>query len=105
MHFLLTFSSGYCTFYSVFLQGMAYLHSGDIRSHGRLKSSNCVVDSRFVLKVTDFGLHKIHVLEEFNVEDMGEHAFYRSTFSILTVLSIKECTLLLPSSNKGGILK
>ena len=24
--------------------------------HGNMKSSNCVVDSRFVLKLTDFGL-------------------------------------------------
>ncbi len=27
-----------------------------IGSHGNLKSSNCVVDSRFVCKITDFGL-------------------------------------------------
>lgn len=35
---------------------MAYLHSADIRSHGNLKSSNCLVDSRWVLKITDYGL-------------------------------------------------
>lgn len=27
-----------------------------INSHGRLKSSNCVVDNRWVLKITDYGL-------------------------------------------------
>lgn len=42
-----------------FQQGMHYLHSTDIRSHGNLKSSNCVVDSRFVLKIADFGLHSL----------------------------------------------
>uniref|UniRef100_UPI00359006C8 atrial natriuretic peptide receptor 1 n=1 Tax=Myxine glutinosa TaxID=7769 RepID=UPI00359006C8 len=36
--------------------GMAFLHSSVIGSHGNLKSSNCVVDSRFVLKITDYGL-------------------------------------------------
>ena len=41
------------------LQGMSYLHGSDIKSHGNLKSSNCVVDSRFVLKLTDFGLHSL----------------------------------------------
>lgn len=41
------------------MQGMHYLHSTDIRSHGNLKSSNCVVDSRFVLKIADFGLHSL----------------------------------------------
>ncbi|KAL8621364.1 Nitrogen permease regulator 2 [Nucella lapillus] len=39
------------------VRGMAYLHSTEIHSHGNLKSTNCVVDSRFVVKITDFGLH------------------------------------------------
>ncbi|KAL5020191.1 hypothetical protein ScPMuIL_003083 [Solemya velum] len=38
------------------LQGMIYIHNGNIKLHGRLNSSNCVIDSRFALKVTDFGL-------------------------------------------------
>ncbi|XP_014673866.1 PREDICTED: LOW QUALITY PROTEIN: atrial natriuretic peptide receptor 1-like [Priapulus caudatus] len=38
------------------INGMHYLHESSIRSHGKLKSSNCVIDSRFVLKITDFGL-------------------------------------------------
>lgn len=35
-------------------QGMRYLHHRHF-PHGRLKSRNCVVDSRFVLKITDHG--------------------------------------------------
>ncbi|KAA0716523.1 Atrial natriuretic peptide receptor 2 [Triplophysa tibetana] len=38
------------------VKGMNYLHNSYIGSHGDLKSSNCVVDSRFVLKITDYGL-------------------------------------------------
>nr|KAF6291217.1 natriuretic peptide receptor 1 [Myotis myotis] len=38
------------------VKGMQFLHSGAICSHGNLKSSNCVVDGRFVLKITDYGL-------------------------------------------------
>ncbi|XP_004871480.1 atrial natriuretic peptide receptor 1 [Heterocephalus glaber] len=38
------------------VKGMLFLHSGAICSHGSLKSSNCVVDGRFVLKITDYGL-------------------------------------------------
>lgn len=41
------------------LQGMSYLHSSSIPVHGRLKSTNCVVDNRMVVKITDFGCHTI----------------------------------------------
>ncbi|KAF0025177.1 hypothetical protein F2P81_022058 [Scophthalmus maximus] len=37
------------------LRGMSYLHTSDIQVHGRLKSTNCVVDNRMVVKITDFG--------------------------------------------------
>ncbi|KAG7495702.1 atrial natriuretic peptide receptor 1-like [Solea senegalensis] len=36
-------------------RGMSYLHQHRI-CHGRLKSMNCVVDDRWVCKITDFGL-------------------------------------------------
>ncbi|CAF0852137.1 unnamed protein product [Adineta steineri] len=38
------------------VKGMQHLHNSQIGSHGNLKSSNCVVDSRFICKITDFGL-------------------------------------------------
>lgn len=37
------------------LQGMSYLHDSPVKFHGRLSSSNCVIDSRFMLKLTDYG--------------------------------------------------
>uniref|UniRef100_A0A3Q3EE84 Guanylate cyclase n=1 Tax=Labrus bergylta TaxID=56723 RepID=A0A3Q3EE84_9LABR len=40
-------------------KGMSYLHSSNINMHGRLKSTNCVVDNRMVVKITDFGCHTI----------------------------------------------
>uniref|UniRef100_UPI0037E99EC7 guanylyl cyclase C n=1 Tax=Semicossyphus pulcher TaxID=241346 RepID=UPI0037E99EC7 len=40
-------------------KGMSYLHSSNIDVHGRLKSTNCVVDNRMVVKITDFGCHTI----------------------------------------------
>ncbi|KAM9425888.1 guanylyl cyclase C [Pholidichthys leucotaenia] len=36
-------------------KGMSYLHNSNIQVHGRLKSTNCVVDNRMVVKITDFG--------------------------------------------------
>ncbi|XP_065906155.1 atrial natriuretic peptide receptor 2-like isoform X2 [Dysidea avara] len=36
-------------------RGMAYLHSQGI-FHGRLKSTNCLINNRWVLKISDYGL-------------------------------------------------
>nr|CDS31849.1 retinal guanylyl cyclase 2 [Hymenolepis microstoma] len=45
-----------------FIKGMEYLHSTLIKAHGRLKSTNCVINSRWVLKITDFGIQNIYTL-------------------------------------------
>ncbi|XP_069117927.1 uncharacterized protein [Argopecten irradians] len=37
-------------------RGMEFLHRSDIGSHGRLKSSNCLVDNRWTCKIAGFGL-------------------------------------------------
>ncbi|XP_034720813.1 retinal guanylyl cyclase 2 [Etheostoma cragini] len=40
------------------IKGMKYLHHREF-PHGRLKSCNCVVDGRFVLKITDYGFNEL----------------------------------------------
>ena len=54
---------------------MAFIHNSELRFHGNLKSSNCVVDSRFVLKLTDFGLQSLRVND---IVDVEEHAYWKS---------------------------
>ncbi|CRK98556.1 CLUMA_CG011905, isoform B [Clunio marinus] len=56
-------------------KGMQYLHTTAIGSHGQLKSSNCVVDSRFVLKITDYGLHDLRKTKE--IENKESHEYWK----------------------------
>ncbi|XP_070711292.1 retinal guanylyl cyclase 2 [Pempheris klunzingeri] len=46
------------------IKGMKYLHHRGV-SHTRLKSRNCVVDGRFVLKITDFGYNEVLEAQRF----------------------------------------
>ena len=57
------------------VKGMAFIHASELRTHGNLKSSNCVVDSRFVLKLTDYGLHSLRAETKHEDED---YAYWKS---------------------------
>uniref|UniRef100_UPI0037E71895 retinal guanylyl cyclase 2-like n=1 Tax=Semicossyphus pulcher TaxID=241346 RepID=UPI0037E71895 len=50
------------------IKGMKYLHLRGL-SHGRLKSTNCLVDGRFVLKITDYGLPMILHSQNLNLQE------------------------------------
>lgn len=50
---------------------MKYLHHRGV-SHSRLKSRNCVVDGRFVLKVTDYGYNEVLEAQRFLYIDPPE---------------------------------
>ncbi|CAD5122392.1 DgyrCDS10822 [Dimorphilus gyrociliatus] len=54
------------------IKGIIYLHDSEIKSHGKLKTSNCLVDSRWVVKLTDFGLWDFKKCDE----DEREHSYY-----------------------------
>ncbi len=63
---------------------MLYLHASSLGSHGRLTSSNCLVDSRFVVKITDFGLptfYSRHALSyQYEQTDQIDPHYYTSKF-------------------------
>ncbi len=43
----------------LFQKGISYIHdSSTFRAHGNLKPTNCLIDSRWNLKLSDFGLKK-----------------------------------------------
>uniref|UniRef100_A0AAY4CW71 Guanylate cyclase n=1 Tax=Denticeps clupeoides TaxID=299321 RepID=A0AAY4CW71_9TELE len=69
------------------VKGMVYLHNSVILSHGNLKSSNCVVDNRFVLKITDYGLSSFRT--ECDLEDT--HSYYAKKLWRAAELLRMEC--------------
>ncbi|KAK3098029.1 hypothetical protein FSP39_015477 [Pinctada imbricata] len=36
--------------------GLQFIHSSTLQSHGRLTSSNCLIDNRWTIKISDFGI-------------------------------------------------
>ena len=65
------------------------IHTSDIVSHGRLRSSNCVVDSRFVLKLTDFGLPSFYESDDsYNEDDQLSHYTSKSCDPSLVITVI-----------------
>ncbi|WAR02467.1 ANPRA-like protein [Mya arenaria] len=54
--------------------GMLYIHNSKLGCHGRLKSTNCLVDNRWMLKVTDYGIEKYINNDASNLE---EHQQFR----------------------------
>ncbi|XP_046358939.2 atrial natriuretic peptide receptor 1-like [Haliotis rufescens] len=49
------------------VNGLCYIHSSPLRHHGNVKSSNCVVDNRWVLKLTDFGMKHLRRPSEYQL--------------------------------------
>lgn len=55
---------------------MIYIHNSRLVAHGRLKSSNCLVDNRWTLKITDYGISKF--LDNGDPIIMEENTVYKS---------------------------
>jgi len=61
---------------------MEYIHKSQLKFHGRLKSTNCLLDSRWVVKITDFG---VGPLRQVNYESENEKylGLYTAFFQIV----------------------
>lgn len=63
-------------------QGLDYLHKSPIRCHGYLKSTNCLVDSRWVVKLNSWGLSSLHQ----QVDHDNEEDYYTSMQTLVSVV-------------------
>uniref|UniRef100_A0A7E4ZQW9 guanylate cyclase n=1 Tax=Panagrellus redivivus TaxID=6233 RepID=A0A7E4ZQW9_PANRE len=70
------------SFLNDLVNGMTFLHESPIQSHGRLKTSNCVVDDQLVLKITDFSLAEIRSMEDSSLLNLDEHSFFLKQLGI-----------------------
>ncbi|ULU07910.1 hypothetical protein L3Y34_019156 [Caenorhabditis briggsae] len=51
------------------IAGLEYLHSSPIGCHGRLKSTNCLIDGRWMVRLSSFGLREMRSEEEWQREE------------------------------------
>ncbi|KAL0128807.1 hypothetical protein PUN28_003887 [Cardiocondyla obscurior] len=51
------------------VEGMSYLHASEVSAHGKLRSCNCLIDGRFVLKISDFGLKTLTTPSDLIMDD------------------------------------
>ncbi|XP_078812575.1 retinal guanylyl cyclase 2 isoform X1 [Oryzias latipes] len=68
------------------IKGMKYLHHREF-PHGRLKSRNCVVDGRFVLKITDYGFNELLESQKAPVEEPPPEELYWTAPELLRDLT------------------
>lgn len=68
---------------------MCYLHESFIGSHGHLKPTNCVIDARYVLKVSDYGLTRVRMQQK--PVTKGDCDIVEISVNEIIVYSLKTC--------------
>lgn len=86
------------------VKGMTFLHDSDLLFHGNLKSSNCVITSRWVLQLTDFGLSELRAASSTlaALDPASSHAYYQNMLWIAPELLRERRTGVFVSGTQKG---
>ena len=82
------YTDQYLLHFRVICQGMEYIHKSPLKIHGRLKSTNCLLDSRWVVKITDFGLVPLRQTT-YETENEKYSGLQTSCFIYVTLISAR----------------
>ncbi|CAF1256193.1 unnamed protein product [Rotaria sordida] len=85
------------------VRGMRYLTNSPIRCHGNLKSRNCIVDSRWVLKVTDYHLNEMYTLQNAPRQVEIVDLLWMSPEHIRTAIIKNDVATVMTSSAAGDV--
>ncbi|XP_077984668.1 atrial natriuretic peptide receptor 1-like [Glandiceps talaboti] len=84
------------------LAGLQFLHKSSLKMHGNLKSSNCLVDSRWVVKVADYGLSEFRYYKG-HLENKSEDIICRGLLWTAPELLPVNLSTIAKRSQKGDI--
>ena len=83
-------------------KGMSFLHDSLNIAHTNLKTSNCVLDSRWTVKVSDFDPHRVKQCFVADMEDL-EHSHAHKLWTAPELLSSKFAVKLFYSFSKFAV--
>eukprot|EP00081_Caenorhabditis_elegans_P014960 NP_494468.2 Receptor-type guanylate cyclase gcy-15 [Caenorhabditis elegans] len=80
------------------IAGLEYLHSSPVGCHGRLKSTNCLIDARWMVRLSSFGLRELRGEETWQQEDdvqEGKDQLWTSPELLRWSTGLSQCGVLL----------
>lgn len=83
------------------VEGMAYLHSTPHQFHGKLRSTNLVIDSRFTVKLINYGMKKLE--HQLNRSTMTEENFNPRSLFWTAPEHLRERDPTMSGSSKGDV--
>ncbi|XP_052677730.1 atrial natriuretic peptide receptor 1-like [Crassostrea angulata] len=89
-----------CSLIQDIMMGMQFLHGSDVKVHGRLSSSACVVDGRFLLKLRCYGPKCFYEVEEKKKSQKEVLNYNKLLWRAPELLRMKEWN---PGTQKGDV--